>query len=293
MKLECEVLPPSRLVVLGGRGFLGAEIGAIGKQAGWKTLLLGSSDVNLESINAGHELRRLLEPGDAVVHSAAIAPAKKPSDIARNITMTSAVVAAAQEAHVYHLVVISSDGVYGSQSGLRSESSYAAPDTIHGFMHLARETTSQTAEVPIISIIRPSAIYGFHDPHNAYGPNRFARAAAAGKKIPLLGGGVSVRDHVAVSDVAELVFSVMEAGRPGIFNAVSGYSLSFAQVAEIIASVSPSLSEVVSVGPEATPTLQYYDRTQLQSIFPNLHPKKPELGFAELVEDFARHDQGA
>ena len=287
------MLPPSRLVVLGGRGFLGAEIGKIGKQAGWKTLLLGSSDVDLESLNAGEQLRRLLEPGDAVVHSAAIAPAKKPSDIARNITMTSAAVAAAEKAQVNQLVVISSDGVYGSQSGLRSEYSHATPDTIHGVMHLAREMTSQRTEVPIVSIIRPSAIYGFHDPHNAYGPNRFARAAAAGKKIQLLGGGASVRDHVAVSDVAELVFSVVEAGRPGIFNAVSGYSLSFAEVAEIIVSVPPSLSEVVSVGPEATPNLQYYDRSQVQSFFPNLHPKKPELGFAKLVADFARHDQDA
>ena len=181
---------PSRLVVLGGRGFLGAKIGEFGKQASWRTLLLGSFDVDLETRNAPAELALFLEPGDAVIKAAAVAPARVPADINRNITMAMAVVSAVREAQVAQLVVISSDGIYGSHSGLRSEQSPARPDTTHGVMHLTREITCQTAEVPMISIIRPSAIYGVDDPHNAYGPNRFARAGVKKQQVPLLGGGV-------------------------------------------------------------------------------------------------------
>jgi nucleoside-diphosphate-sugar epimerase len=283
--------PPSRLVVLGGRGFLGAEIGKFGKQAGWRTLLLGSFDVDLETRNAGAELALFLEPGDAVIYAAAVAPARVPADITRNITMAMAVVSAVREAQVAQLVVISSDGIYGSQSALRSEQAPAEPDTIHGVMHLAREITCQTAEVPLISIIRPSAIYGVDDPHNAYGPNRFARAAVKKQKVPLLGEGASVRDHVAVTDVAELTCSVVRSGLSGTFNAVSGHSTSFIEVAEIIASVLPRPCEIASVGPESPPTFQYYDTSRVKEVFPNLKPMKPELGLVQLVEALARRGQ--
>jgi len=282
---------PSRLVVLGGRGFLGAKIGEFGKQAGWRTLLLGSFDVDLETRNAAAELALFLEPGDAVINAAAVAPARVPADINRNITMAMAVVSAVREAQVAQLVVISSDGIYGSHSGLRSEQSPARPDTTHGVMHLAREITCQTAEVPVISIIRPSAIYGVDDPHNAYGPNRFARAGVKKQQVPLLGGGASVRDHVAVADVAELTCSVVGSGLAGTFNAVAGHSRSFIEVAEIITSGLSQPCEIASVGPERPPTFQYYDTSRVKGVFPNLKPMKPEIGLVQLVEALDRRGQ--
>jgi hypothetical protein len=58
-----------------------------------------------------------------------------------------------------------------------------------------------------IAVVRPTLVYGLDDPHNGYGPNRFRRLAAAGEGIVLFGEGEERRDHVAVEDLAELVWS--------------------------------------------------------------------------------------
>jgi len=75
-------------------------------------------------------------------------------------------------------------------------------------------------------------VYGFDDPHNGYGPNRFRRLAAAGKDIQLFGEGEEQRDHVDVNDIAELIFLISMHRSSGIANAVSGEVVSFRELAE-------------------------------------------------------------
>ena len=103
--------------------------------------------------------------------------------------------------------------------------------------------------------------------------------------------GASVRDHVAVADVAELTCSVVGSGLAGTFNAVAGHSRSFIEVAEIITSGLSQPCEITSVGPESPPTFQYYNTSRVKEVFRDLEPKRPEIGLIQLVEALGRRDQ--
>ena len=85
-----------------------------------------------------------------------------------------------------------------------------------------------------LSIIRPTLIYGFNDPHNGYGPNRFARLAIKNEDINIFGNGEEIRDHISVSDVAQLIYLLIKNKQNGIFNAVSLDPIKFIDIAKLI-----------------------------------------------------------
>jgi UDP-glucose 4-epimerase len=130
-----------------------------------------------------------------------------------------------------HVVNISSDAVYGDFPEPITESSWAAPTTLHGVMHLARELVFGAEVKAPLAILRPSLLYGAADPHNGYGPNRFRRLAAEGKEIVLFGEGEERRDHVWIGDVAELVARVLYRRSSGVLNVATGAVHSFRDIA--------------------------------------------------------------
>ncbi|HLN09255.1 MAG TPA: NAD-dependent epimerase/dehydratase family protein, partial [Xanthobacteraceae bacterium] len=175
---------PARVVVLGAGGFVG---GAIARHlAGRKiaVLALRRRDLDLLAPDAGDRLAEMLQPDDAVVMVSAQAPCRTPAMMTANIRMAEAVCEALMRRPVTHLVYVSSDAVYADSSTPLSEASPAAPGTLHGAMHVAREQmfASVAGDVPL-AILRPTLIYGPTDPHNGYGPNRFRRLANRAEPI--------------------------------------------------------------------------------------------------------------
>jgi UDP-glucose 4-epimerase len=138
-----------------------------------------------------------------------------------------------------HVVNISSDAVYADGPVPLDEASPAAPETLHGAMHLAREIAFRTGLSAPLAILRPSLLYGAADPHNCYGPNRFRRLAAAGEDIMLFGEGEERRDHVLVDDLAELVCRVLTQCSTGTLNIATGEVHSFRDIAERVIELAP------------------------------------------------------
>ncbi len=68
--------------------------------------------------------------------------------------------------------------------------------------------------------MRPTLVYGHHDPHDGYGPNKFIRCAQLNKKIILFGKGEEKRDHINVDNVASIVYTVVINKIDGVVNAV-------------------------------------------------------------------------
>ena len=238
--LEHRLAPPAdpaRAVVLGAAGFVGGACVAALRTRGIATEALGRAEIDLLSAGAAGRLANLLRPDDSVVVVSARAPCKDAPMLRDNIAMMETVCAALRTRPVAHVVYVSSDAVYGDEPVPLTEASPAAPGSIHGVMHLAREIMLRDCVRAPLAILRPTLIYGAADPHNGYGPNRFRRLAAAGDEIVLFGEGEEQRDHVLVDDVAELVCRILRARSAGVLNAATGRVASFREVAEGVAAL--------------------------------------------------------
>ena len=239
--LDAKGAGPSRVVIVGAGGFVGAAIAGNLSGRGVPTISVSRSHADLLSENAAGQLAGILQEGDAVVFVSAIAPVKDYAMFRDNIVMMKNGLDAMCTVQLSHVLYISSDAVYTDSLNPLSEESATGPDNLHGIMHVARETMLRSAlSTTPIACLRPTLIYGAADPHNGYGPNRFRRQVQAGESITLFGEGEERRDHIAVEDVAELAARIIMNRSIGVLNAATGRVASFYETAELTASFSPT-----------------------------------------------------
>ena len=274
---------PTRTVVLGAAGFVGAAAVRSLRGAGASVLALGRADLDLTAPGASDRLAGLLKPDDALVFVSAHAPCKNAAMLIENVRMAEAVCSALRSKPVAHLVYVSSDAVYRDSASPLVESSCAEPASPHGAMHLAREVLLRAEYPGPLAILRPTLIYGADDPHNGYGPNRFRRLAAQGQDIVLFGEGEERRDHVDVENVGELVCRIARSRSTGVLNAVSGEVASFRELAEFTAAqYSPRVAVRSSPrsGPMPHGGYRPFDASAIAQAFPDFRPTPWREGVA-------------
>lgn len=227
---------PERVVIMGAGGFVGRASAAALKAEGVHTVALSRKDVDLLAPDGATRLVRHLTPTTTLLVTSAVAPVKNSHMLLENLRMMQAVIEAVTITPVAHLIYISSDAVYADSDVPLTEASPAAPNSLHGAMHLTREVMlkSELAGIPQV-FVRPTLIFGPGDPHNGYGPNRFMRLAQSGQDMTLFGEGEERRDHVYIDDVAGIVRRCVLHRATGIVNAVSGTVTSFREIAELAA----------------------------------------------------------
>lgn len=273
--------PPSRIVVVGSAGFVGGAIVERLARENVPCLPLGRAELDLLAPDAAMRLRALLVPGDAVVTAAAIAPCKDVAMLVDNMRMVAALVDGLADARVSHLVNISSDAVYADEPLPLTEASPAAPTSLHGVMHLARELALQSALNVPIATLRPTLIYGAADPHSGYGPNRFRRLAAAGQEIVLFGEGEERRDHVAIEDVAEIAVRVLMRRSRGVLNLATGDVHSFRAIAEMTVALARRPVPICGTprnGPMPHNGYRPFDSSASHAAFPDFHYTRLQEG---------------
>jgi UDP-glucose 4-epimerase len=277
-------IAPSRTVILGAGGFVG---GAVLRKLGGSSdavVGLGRKEIDLLSVNAGQDLSRLLHNDDALVIVSARAPCKTPGMMLENIRMMAAVSDALEQKTAGHLVYISSDAVYADGPLPLSESSPAAPTSLHGAMHLAREQMLiAAARATPLAILRPTLVYGADDPHNGYGPNKFRRLANRGEPIVLFGEGEERRDHVDVDDIAEIVRLVLAHRSSGVLNIATGTVASFRHLADKVVALAPHTVDIKSSprsGPMPHNGYRPFDPAATHAAFPQFHYTAIDDGLA-------------
>ncbi|MGH6880096.1 MAG: NAD-dependent epimerase/dehydratase family protein [Hypericibacter sp.] len=280
---------PARVVVLGSRGFIGAALVRDLAAAAIPTLALSSADLDLAAPDAAAKLTALLKSEDALVFLSALTP-DKGRDVAtsmRNLRMGEAVTAALQAQPVAHVIYLSSDAVYPFDSGLVSETSPAAPVDLYGVMHRTRELMLQQTFRGPLAILRSTLIYGAADTHNSYGANRFRRLAEKDRKISLGGQGEETRDHVLIDDVVALIREVLRHRSHGTLNLATGRSVTFDELARLVAALFSPAAEVVHTPRQSPITHRHFDSTARRRAF-------PEFRFTPLAEGLKRvHDEAA
>lgn len=228
-----------RAVVLGATGFLGGALADGLVAAGYDVERTGSRDLDLCAPAAADELAARLGPDAVLVVSSALTPpvGATLAGLQANVAMVAAVAAALGAAEVAACVYLSTDGVHGPSDGMVNEQTPVQPEGYYPIAKYAGElvlTTACAARDSALLILRPVAIFGPGDTHDAYGPNRFARTAREERRIVLFGDGEELRDHLHVDDFAAYATSLIERGATGVLNVASGEARSFADVAEAL-----------------------------------------------------------
>jgi nucleoside-diphosphate-sugar epimerase len=276
--------PPARAVILGAGGFIGGAILRKLGAAGVAVLGLARKKVDLLDHAAAAELASLLHATDALVVVAARAPCKTPAMMLENIRMMAAVCEALAKRPVAHLIYVSSDAVYADGPLPLTEASPAAPNSLHGAMHLAREQMLlAVGGATPLAILRPTLVYGAGDPHNGYGPNKFRRQANRGEAILLFGEGEERRDHVDVDDVAEIVRLVLVHRSAGVLNVATGTVASFRALADKAVALSPRKVEIKTsprTGPMPHNGYRPFDPAATGAAFPEFRYTAIDVGLA-------------
>jgi nucleoside-diphosphate-sugar epimerase len=278
-----EPVKPPRAVVLGAGGFIGSAIAARLEARGVNVLRLARREIDLLRDDAADAVAETLRPDDTLVAVAAVAPVRDMAGFVANARLVRATVEALKRRPVAHLVNIGSDAVYADSTDPLDETSPAAPDSLHGAMHLFREIALRGAADAFCSL-RPTLVYGAADPHDGYGPNRFRRLAQRGQDIVLFGEGEERRDHVHVDDVAELAVRLVLHAATGILNAATGHVATFRDIAERVAALAGTGVAVRSrprTGPMPHGGYRAFDPARAHAAF-------PDLRFTALVDGLAR-----
>ncbi len=282
--------PPARLVLLGRDGFVPAALRRDAERRGLPLLVLGSAALDLTDPASAGRLAGELRPGDALVMTSALTP-EKGRDIptlVRNLRMAEHVAAALAARPCAQLVYFSSDSVYGWDSSDISEATPPSPDNLYGVMHLAREIALReaTAKAGVaFCILRPCAIYGSGDTHNAYGPNRFARSALSSGRIEVFGDGDDIRDHVHVDDVVRVTWLAVEHASSGILNLAGGQPVTFAHVAAEVVRLAGKPVAIVPVKRAGKATRRAFSTEATAAAFPSYTPVPFSSGLARMISE--------
>lgn len=279
---------PSRVVVLGGSGFVGRHVVAHLASLGIETVSVGSTQVDLCAPTAVEPLGQLVRSDDALVFLSALTP-EKGRDVRtfmKNLTMGEHVAAALERSPCAHVIYLSSDAVYADGVSLVRETSSTSPAAFYGLMHVARERMLQQAvqssRTPLL-VLRPCGVYGDGDTHNAYGPNRFLRSAIAQRTMTLFGQGEEQRDHLCVEDLARLIGLCLAHRTSGMLNVATGRSVSFGELARMIASLCDEPVHIESQPRQGPVTHRHVDITALVRAFPTFQWTSLAAGLAEMA----------
>jgi len=226
--------------VTGATGFVGRALLERLHAEGVPLVTLGRGSDADRHWDAGAGQPAPLEGLSAVVHLAAYLPsdyadpAEARQCIEVNAMGTLAVLRAAEQHGVDHVVTTSSGNIYTPQEGSATEASSAYPDR-HAAFYLGSKLlsdlwTSHFAHRGLrTTVLRPSSIYGAG---MAGGVVRiFADRLRRGERITLNNGGQHVADLVYVGDVAAACHEAVRQQATGRYNVGSGVGTTIGELA--------------------------------------------------------------
>lgn len=224
-----------KLLLIGKSGFVSSKFQKILKLKNIKFQAIGSKDVDLISGKSSKTLLNFDKNNFnyVIYFFSALTPDKGKDEFTfiENIKMISNFFKYFPISKIKKFIYISSDAVYGNISNIK-DNTQPVPNDLYGSMHLVREKIIYShLEKSKVIILRPTAIFGFGDTHNSYGPNRFINQAINNGEIKLFGQGLDKRDHIFINDFINILFALLHKKKYGAFVVATGKSIAFKSIA--------------------------------------------------------------
>jgi dTDP-4-dehydrorhamnose reductase len=211
----------ARLFVTGLGGYLGRELGARARVAGWHVAgIEGSAQLDVRDADAVRAVVAAERP-DVVVHTA-----YRMADASVNVEGTRSVVAAARAAGA-RMVHLSTDVVFGDSERPLTEDDVPRPVTPYGAAKLEAERLCP----PDVLVVRASLLYGGALPS----PHELAAIAAADGVSAMSFFTDEVRCPIAVADLADALLELASGDSAGPLHVAGADALTRLEFAQLVA----------------------------------------------------------
>ena len=230
----------SRVVVLGGTGFIGRHASVALGRRGYDVRSFSSSLVDLEQAGGAAALAAHIVAGTSVVMCSGITSTVDNTvrSYRANLAMVVNLVRALRVRPPRSVVFLSSTFVYGRRGRPVSidEDEPTAPDCPYSRAKLKSERLlGRLVEGPV-TVLRLPGVYGPGDEGRSVVSGLAARIARR-EQAELVGGGRQLRDYIHVEDVARLIARVVEVPFRGVLNVTSGEPIRIADLAALVSRV--------------------------------------------------------
>jgi UDP-glucose 4-epimerase len=230
-----------KIVIVGGRGFIGKSLSKMLERSGQEVVILD----RLNPAVTSNELSKQIDGANVVVWLAAsVNPILAESrqdlieiEISEWRLFLSLLEAKNKSARVVYL---SSGGcVYSDSKTPFTEDSEAHGINAYGRLKIRMEESLQVTELPF-TILRVSNVYGDGQPHGR-GQGVIAEwenALKTGKKLKVFGSLYSFRDYIHIDDVCAAIIQVIQLeDQRHVFNLGSGVPTNLGKILEIFLSL--------------------------------------------------------
>lgn len=231
------------VTIFGASGFVGGVLAeSLAADHGFNVQGFSSRDADLRDAAQVRALSRRLPPHSVWVVASAISPDRgvPPLDVLMaNVAMARNLAEVLAENRAAQVCFLSSIDVYGRE-GVALPISESSPIRPSGYYAISKYTSElimaeacREAGIPL-AVLRLPGVYGPGDTH--HGPvASFLRATFAREGITVHGNGQQRRDLLYVRDLPRIVSCIVHERAEGLFNAVTGLSVSLNEMLEIIA----------------------------------------------------------
>jgi UDP-glucose 4-epimerase len=278
---------PKRIILLGTSGIISENLQREFIKKNISFLKIGRKKNNFKNKSSVKLLKKLILKKDVIIFISAETPVKNKLMMRNNLKMCKNIINSLKGKDFERLIYVSSDAVYSDTKKKINETSKTLPGSLHGKMHLKRETMLIHHFKKRLCILRPTLIYGPGDNHSGYGPNQFIKLAKFRKAISLFGNGEERRDHVYIDDVVKIICECIYSNARGILNLASGKVVSFNKIAKIINSVSKNFNDIVKIkrnGPMPHNGYRPFEITKIKKNFKKIKITQIEVGIKKYLQ---------
>ncbi len=276
------------MAIFGAGGFVGrAIVEELKADPGFDVRGVSSQDADLRDSAQFRAASAKIPPRAAWVIAAAVSPDRGVpllDGMMDNLAMARNLAEAIASGHAARVIFLSSIDVYGREKLdlPLSETSPIRPSSYYAVSKYASELiyteACRHAGVPL-AVLRLPGVYGPGDPH--HGPvSSFLRAALAQTPITVYGDGNQRRDLLYVRDIPRIIALIARDGATGVFNAVTGNTMSLNEMLHVISELKGC--ELPVTYERAAPQFDLrFRKSLLLRHFPSLHFTPLENGLRE------------
>jgi UDP-glucose 4-epimerase len=284
----------SKVVILGGSGFIGAALLKRLQQEG--NLLVeayNSTTLDLTSPDCVDRLCDMVDDQTILIVTARSRGAQDQLKASsEDIAIATNLAWCLSKQRVKKCLYFSTISVYGDAKTDLSitEETLIGPTSLYGTAKFAGEgmlrLASEKAGIPLV-VFRPCMVYGPGDTSVAYGPARFIRSILREGKVRLFGDGSELRDYVFIRDLVKITTRFAFGERRGTYNVATGQSHSFQEIIAFLRKITDQDFEVVRVDRDRAKVDQRINPAKLLGVLPGFRFTELEQGLAETYKYFS------